>query len=226
MKKISLDAPAWGVFFLMLIWGIALMLFSSCYNIKKAEKQTYKALAKFPVVVAKIARDSFPCYVIRAENKIDSAEFKKWKDSVNILNDFYDDLFKQIQPVVIHDTTNHCKAYKDNEIKFMAQIENQKKLISELNNKIDNTPPIKDSTKNWFKDSADMKILQSIIDDQDKDIYDRNINIAKLQAKSNADSETIKTKNKWLLYLSLALFFIIILLILNFTLKWVRKSQL
>ncbi len=37
------------------------MAFSSCYTEKKATKQVNKALLKKPLVVAKIARDAFPC---------------------------------------------------------------------------------------------------------------------------------------------------------------------
>ena len=94
---------------------IIIAILFSCNAEKKAIRQTHNALLKYPTVVAKIARDAFPCHVIRTENKIDSADFKLWKDSVDILNVFYTDLFNHIQPVLIHDTTNSCNAYKDND---------------------------------------------------------------------------------------------------------------
>ena len=190
--------------FAYVIAAFILIYFGSCYNTKKAERQTNKALIIYPAVVAAIARTAFPCYVVKSENKIDSADYKKWKDSVNILNDIYDDIFNQIQPVLIHDTTNNCLLFKDNEIKFRLQIDNQKKLIAGLNYKIDNIKPIIDSSKSWFKDSADMEVYISIIDDKDKEIAERDKTIIKLQANSNTDSDTIKRKNKWILYLWLA----------------------
>lgn len=192
MKKYIID---WVLVIALLISLVALTC--SCSSIKKAERQTHRNLLNYPGVVAKIARDAFPCYVIRTINKTDSADFKKWKDSVDIINAFYNDLFNHIEPTLIHDTTNNCREYKDNEIKFRQKIEYQKKLIAELNNKIDKTPPIKDSTKNWFKDSADIKILQLGIDNQ-------NMTIAKMQHIIEADEETINRKNKMILYLWLA----------------------
>ena len=212
MKK-SLDAPYWGVLFLLLAWGIALMLLSSCSAEKRAIRQTNNALIKFPAVVAKIAREAFPCYVIKTENKIDSTDFKKWRDSVYTLNAFYNDLFNHIEPILIHDTTNNCTLYKDNEIKFLQKINYQKNLIAELNEKIDNIKPIKDSTKNWFEDSAKIEVMQSVINSQDG-------SIAKLQ-KSNTDlSETVKRKNKWILYLWLAVALSIVGFIIKLILKY------
>lgn len=40
---------------------IPILLFTSCYTAKKAEQQVNKADSKFPEVVAKLARDKYPC---------------------------------------------------------------------------------------------------------------------------------------------------------------------
>src|SRR6185436_7499790 len=40
---------------------ILIILLAGCYTQKKAERDTSKALERYPEVVAKIARDSFPC---------------------------------------------------------------------------------------------------------------------------------------------------------------------
>lgn len=45
----------------LIIIGIVIMCFSSCYNSKKATEQVNKANDKFPEVVAKVARDKYPC---------------------------------------------------------------------------------------------------------------------------------------------------------------------
>ncbi len=48
----------------LIIVGIVIMLFSSCYNSKKATEQVNKADAKYPEIVAKLARDKYPCQEI------------------------------------------------------------------------------------------------------------------------------------------------------------------
>lgn len=45
----------------LIIIGILIMLFPSCYNAKKATQQVNKANDNYPEVVAKIARDKYPC---------------------------------------------------------------------------------------------------------------------------------------------------------------------
>lgn len=53
---------------LSLVAGAAFLIcFGGCYNSQKATKQTNKALIKFPAVVAKIARDAFPCIVVKSD---------------------------------------------------------------------------------------------------------------------------------------------------------------
>ena len=196
-----------------LLIALAAIAFFSCNGVKKATRQTNHALVFYPAVVANIARTAFPCYVIKTENKIDSADYKIWKDSVYFLNAFYADLFNQIEPVFIHDTTNNCLAYKDNEVKYKKQIDTQKKLIAGLNYQIDHIKPIHDTTNNWYKDSADMKVLISII-------AERDITITKLQAKLTTDSETISRKNKMILGLWLAMALGIVGIIIKLILKY------
>jgi len=45
----------------LIIIGIVIMCFNSCYNAQKATEQVNKADSKFPEIVAKLARDKYPC---------------------------------------------------------------------------------------------------------------------------------------------------------------------
>lgn len=56
-KKIDLGLIA----MLVAITFLMVILFSSCYTEKKATEQVNKADSKFPQVVAKLARDKYPC---------------------------------------------------------------------------------------------------------------------------------------------------------------------
>lgn len=44
-----------------ILYILALLLLTGCYNAKKAQKQVNKALLEYPDKVATIARDAFPC---------------------------------------------------------------------------------------------------------------------------------------------------------------------
>jgi hypothetical protein len=46
---------------------LIVLLLSACYNSKKAEKQVGKALYYHPEIVAKIARNAFPCYNVKID---------------------------------------------------------------------------------------------------------------------------------------------------------------
>lgn len=46
---------------------LILLLLSACYGSKKAEKQVDKALLYHPEIVAKIARNAFPCYNVKVD---------------------------------------------------------------------------------------------------------------------------------------------------------------
>lgn len=45
----------------LILIGLLIMCFSSCYTEKKAQEQVNKANDKYPEVVAKLARDIYPC---------------------------------------------------------------------------------------------------------------------------------------------------------------------
>lgn len=67
---------------------LALVL-SSCYNEKKATAQVDKATLKFPVVVAKIARDRFPC-ITKSKDSTEYNKSKRLADSLfNIIDSIY-----------------------------------------------------------------------------------------------------------------------------------------
>jgi hypothetical protein len=63
-----------GPIVLAILVAIALIVFSAtiggCYTQKKATEQTNKALIKYPAVVAKIARDAFPCVTLKADTLV------------------------------------------------------------------------------------------------------------------------------------------------------------
>lgn len=63
-----------GPIVLAIVVAIALIIFSAtiggCYTQKKATEQTNKALDKYPAVVAKIARDAFPCVTLKADTLV------------------------------------------------------------------------------------------------------------------------------------------------------------
>lgn len=48
----------------LILIGLVIMCFSRCYNSKKATDQINKANDKFPEIVAKLARDKYPCTVL------------------------------------------------------------------------------------------------------------------------------------------------------------------
>jgi hypothetical protein len=54
---------------------ILLLLITGCYTAKKAEQQTNKALLNYPVVVAKVARDAFPC-ITKASDTVTRIEYE------------------------------------------------------------------------------------------------------------------------------------------------------
>ena len=50
--------------------ALLLVAFAGCYSANKATKQVSKALQRHPQVVAQIAREAFPCIVLKADTII------------------------------------------------------------------------------------------------------------------------------------------------------------
>ena len=163
----------------ILIITIASLAIASCYTIPKADRQIHKALRKYPTVVAKIARDAFPCIITKSDTLI------SYTDTTIVVNcptgnDFEGGDISSSGEVIKHDTLNIHDTFP-HFIKVPIKIPFKT---------IDITQHIADSAQN--------KVLQAGIDNL-------NMTIAKMQHTIESDTETIKSKNKMLLYLWLAL---------------------
>jgi len=78
MKKVFNWLPeiiSVGIMFILLA---ILASLGGCYTPKKATDQTYKALYKYPGVVAKITRDAFPCTTTKADTVISTKDSLIW----------------------------------------------------------------------------------------------------------------------------------------------------
>lgn len=167
-------------YILLIVAGIVVF---SCYNTKKAEQQTNRALLNYPAVVATIARNSFPCISLKSDTTITQI------DTIVVI-DCPDVVIKD--SVQVHDTIKTGRTFI----------------------KVPVTLPIRTITiLKIVEDSAKIKILQSGIDM-------RNITIIKLQSDNANQSEAIRRKNKWILYLWLAVALSLVGIILKLILKY------
>ena len=164
---------------IVLIIIVAIMS-SSCYNTKKAIRQTNHALVNYPAVVAKIARTAFPCIVTKSDTLI------TYTDTTIIVNcptgnDFEGGDIGINGDVVKHDTLN-----KHDTISIKRTV------------KVPFILPVKTITVlKVVEDSAKIELMQTEVNSQDETI----VNLEKENAQL---SETVKRKNKWILYLWLA----------------------
>ena len=127
---------------------IILVLLASCYNSKQAVKQTNKALLNYPAVVAKIARDAFPCITIKADTIITTVDTTIMVDCPPI-NDYINN--------IVHDTL----------VKYVAGASRYIQVPVTL--------PIRTVTViKIIEDSAKIKILQSAVDIQNSTIIDND----------------------------------------------------
>ena len=157
----------------LVLIAIILLILSSCYNMRKAVHQTNRALVEYPAVVAKIARDAFPCIITKSDTLI------SYTDTTIIVNcptgnDFEGGDISMAGDIVKHDTLNKHDTFP-HFIKVPFRIAFKT---------IDITQHIADSAQN--------KMLQSVIDNRD-------ITISKMQLVLDSNAETIKRKNKYVL---------------------------
>ena len=89
-----------SIWVILLLLAITVVLFSSCYNSQKATDQVNKADSKYPDIVAKLARDKYPCTQLL---KTDTAVI--FKDTTVFL-DCPDSIPKQYETVRF-DTVNN-----------------------------------------------------------------------------------------------------------------------
>ena len=187
---------------------IALFWFSltcaACYNTKKAERQINKALIKYPVIVAQIARTAFPCIVLKLDTIFKVVDTTIWIECPTV----------GIDTSIANIDSSHTLTGKS-------------PILSKYtHNRIQNKVPIKISLRiptitKTIEDSAQIELLTNYIDSQ-------NLEIEKIK-KQKADSEKqiailekkIITKNRIILILSL----LIALPILAFLLKALYKLR-
>lgn len=151
---------------------LILLLLQSCYTANKAIKQVDKANTHYPEVVAKIARDKYPCTDLL---KPDTAVI--WRDSVVIVDcpDNRNDYFETVR--TIRDTVNRIikvpvtvpvriqtitKYFEDSAKLKLAALELSKfvKSNNDLTNKLTevNATAAHRAKENWF-----WRIIASII---------------------------------------------------------------
>ena len=138
-------------------------IFTGCYTPQKAQQQVDKANNKFPEVVAKLARDKYPCIDLL---KPDTAVI--WKDTV-VYVDCPDTASNPFQ-VVRYDTVNKVVTLPGRTIKVPVTIPAKTVYIDR-----------------WFEDSAKLKLaaierdkLVKENEKQKKTIQDKEKTIRKL----------------------------------------------
>ena len=157
--------------------------FSACFTMHRAEQQTQKALIKYPVIVAKIARGAFPCILVKSDTIFKVVDTTIWiecptsNDPIAIIND---------NTTLVNDssimfTHAHNRVYK-----------------------VPVTLPMRTITiTKTIEDSAKIELLLSYVESQ-------NLEVEKL-TKINASSKdqvasleaVIKSKNRLILILSI-----------------------
>lgn len=163
----------------LLLIGIVIMLFSKCYTSDKAQKQVDKANAKFPDIVAKLARDKYPCRDLLKPDTVityaDSLIFIECPDSNYTPNDYGTVVGNG--GIGLPTSSAGTVKVETRTVKVPVKILVPSKVIN-----------------NWYEDSAKIKLL--------------TIDIDKLQKENTtlkADKENLQDKvdkrNKWLLWL-------------------------
>lgn len=119
----------------LLLIGIVIMCFSKCYTADKAQQQVNKADAKFPEIVAKLARDKYPCTDLLKPDTVvtyeDSLIFIECPDSNYAPGDY----------ATVRTDTIHV-AGESRTVRVPVKILVPSKVIN-----------------NWFEDSAKIKLL-------------------------------------------------------------------
>ena len=135
---------------------VVLLLLSSCYSQKKATDQTKRALDEYPTVVAKIARDAFPCDSIGT----DSTAYKESLKTIDVLLEYYDSLVNagMEEKVALGELIDRLRSDRPTEVncdsvnitlvrscsKVNAENQELKRTITGLRNAISNIKPVKE----------------------------------------------------------------------------------
>lgn len=143
---------------------LLLLLLSSCYTEKKAERNIDKAQYRFPEVVAKKSAQYYPCesQILR----IDTCELVYYKETI-------DSIDRIIEKLRI-DTFKDCKSIR-------LKLVKSNQVISQLQGIIKNRPPIVRTI--LVQDTAKLKYLYSEIEkekvkkEEYRDKYEFNFKI-------------------------------------------------
>ena len=199
------NLPRFALAIFILLAAIILLTLISCskYTELAATKDVNRAYVNHPKVVAKIARDAFPCIPTKDTTIIiDSAKYKQWKNSTDSIVKSYEDFVNSLTPEVIVDSAN-CE---ENEAILKRNINYYKSIVTAkdgqikaLNIAISNSKPIvKEVTLPPVKDMADIEILN--------DALLKSVNeTAKQKDYGESLEAKVAQKNKWLLYILIAL---------------------
>ena len=124
-----------------------LVFFSSCYSEKKATKAINKAAVSYPIVLAKKARDLFPCVTAKGDTLFisDSTDFAEVLQSLQDDNYnmflFQDSLLNILQT---KPTDSLCFKIVDD---YLIVINNLKKQNKDLIERVKHLPAIRDTIK-------------------------------------------------------------------------------
>ena len=147
----------------------AAILFS-CNTEKKMMGKVDEAINKYPVPTAKKMRAVWPCVITESITTTDSADYKLWKDSLDKVSYFYDELFRNIKPSeIIVDTIiskQECdKLLNDNNLLTKSNWY-LRQYVNELTDKIKAPPPtVKETVKEKVLDESISNELRSEIKD-------------------------------------------------------------
>jgi hypothetical protein len=154
-----------------ILYILALLLLTGCYNAKKAQKQVNKALLEYPDKVATIARDAFPCITTAS-------------DTVTVTDTLFDfiDCPEAPGPEYVRDTVV-ISGIKTVTVKVPGKTQVKTVTVTQR-----------------IEDSAKIKLLTSAIADRDQQIDENKSEIKKQDKKiSRKNKELWVHRSLWFL---------------------------
>jgi len=146
----------WAIIVISLYFTLAAFL-TGCYTAKKAEQQVNKANDNFPAVVAKLARDKYPCTdLLRPDTAI------LYRDTLVYID--CPDSIPATFEVVRRDTVNNIVTKT---VRVPVTLPIRERVITK-----------------WYEDSAKLKLAQIALNGLHKDTARMQARIATLQAQS------------------------------------------
>ena len=140
----------------------SMLVLSGCATDLKIERKIERMNIKHPVAVATEAEKLYPCdKITQTILKVDSTDFKQWKNNADSLNTLYNSLLRNLPaPILIHDTTKACDEYRANELKYKNIISVQNNDINQLQYLIAHPKPIVDSVKSTTENKRGIFLAQ------------------------------------------------------------------